>query len=291
MSVKKNNSKVFESLDEYFSTMDQALIGGNSIFSDQNAKERHESILMYAFRKYRAACYHIERVKRLMGDAVTDPIYAGDLNDKHLPNGTEAMISVTMTADHFIYELAAFFEATKSSLDFIATACNGYVKGMTTDSIQSFIRCVDRGSKKGQLFDVTKRHLSWLKEIRDYRHHLVHRMVITTSIGHEVHKRGKLIKRINHPVVVPKSTPSYFPDTRRSRLIQEEMTHLDCTRFEGTVEYPDATKEIADFSIKYSPSTGYAEISEFMALHLRHLEDFFCAIIAGLKSMNFMKCD
>ena len=211
IGVQKKDSKVFEFLDEYFSTMDHALIGGNSIFSDENAKEKHESILMYAFRKYRAACYHLERVKQLMGDAVSDADFADFLNNEHLPNGAKTKISVTRTADHFIYELAAFFEAAKSSLDFIATACSWYLKGMTTDSIRTFIRCVDNDSKKGHVFDVTRKHLPWLKEIREYRHHLVHRMVITTSTTHEVHKRGNLTKRINHPVVVPKSTPSYFP--------------------------------------------------------------------------------
>lgn len=271
--------------------MDHAPVGGDSIFADEKAKQKHESILMYAFRKYRAACYHVENVKRFLGDAVSDANSAGLSNTELLPDGGVIKTSVTRTADHFIYELAAFFEAAKSSLDFIATACSGYLKGMTTDSIRSFIRCVDKNSKRGHVFDVTQRHLVWLKEIREYRHHLVHRMVITTSNGHETHKRGKIVRQVRHPVVVPKTTPLYFPDTRHSRMVQEEPSCLDCTRSESTVEYPDGTKEIVDFSIEYSPSKGYAEISELMALHLQRLEEFFCDMIAEIKKLNFMKYD
>lgn len=289
--MKKKSPKVFDVLDNYFSTMDHAPVGGNSIFADENAKQKHESILMYAFRKYRAACYHAGNVKRLLGDSVIDADSADLLNTEQLPEGGKIKTSVTRTADHFIYELAAFFEAAKSSLDFIATGCSAYLKGITTDSIRSFIRYVDQNSKRVHVFEVTKRHLVWLKEIREYRHHLVHRMVITASIGHEVHKRGNLVKQVKHPVVVPKSTPSYFPDTRRSRMVQEEPSCLDCTSSEITVEYPDGTKEIVDFSIEYRPSKGYAEISELMASHLHRLEDFFCDIIGEISKLNFIKHD
>jgi hypothetical protein len=116
-------------------------------------------------------------------------------------------------------------------------------------------------------------------------------MMITTSTGYEVHKRGNVVKRVNRPAVIPKSTPSYFPDTRRSRMFQEEMTHLDCTRSESRLEYPDGSVEITDFSIEYIPSAGYAEISMLMTSHLHRLEDFFCDIIAALRSMKYMKCD
>jgi hypothetical protein len=291
LTMKKKSSKVFDLLDNYFSKMDAAPVGGDSIFADENAKQRHESILMYAFRKYRAACYHAGNVKRLLGDAVSDADSAGLPNTAQLPEGAEVKISVTRTADHFIYELAAFFEAAKSSLDFIAAASSVYLKGMTTDSIRSFIRCADQNSNRGHVFDVIKRHLVWLKGIREYRHHLVHRMVITASVGDEVHKRGNLVKQVKHPVVVPKLTPSYFPDTRRSRMIQDERSCLDSTRSQTIVQYPDGTKEIVDFSIGYTPSKGYAEISEFMASHLHRLEEFFCDIIREIEKLKFVKYD
>ena len=114
-------------------------------------------------------------------------------------------------------------------------------------------------------------------------------MVITSSIGHEVHRRGKLTKQIKHPVVVRESTPSYFPDTHRARMTEDEPPGLDYICFESTVTNPDGTEKIVDFSVEYMPSRGYAEISEFMASHLNSLENFFCDIISEVKGLNFKK--
>jgi hypothetical protein len=289
--MKKRSSKVFDTLDSYFSRMDTAPVGEDSIFADESLKQRHESILMYAFRKRQAACYHVENVKRFLGDAVSDSNSADLSGAELLPGHRVIKTSVTKTADHFIYELAAFFEAVKSSLDFIATACSCYLKGTTTDSIRSFIHSADKNSKHGHFYDVTQRHLVWLKAIREYRHHLVHRMVITTSIRQEMHKRGKIVKQVRHPVVVPEKTPSYIPDTRYSRMMIERSNSLDCTQSESTIEYPDGAREIVDFSIEYSPSKGYMEISGFMELHLHRLEKFFCDMIGEMKKMNFTKHD
>lgn len=282
-------SIVFDALDQYLTLMDKAPVGENSVFQNDRKKEKHESILMYAFRKYRAAFYHLENVNRMLSVefSVSD---SGNLFESELlPKGATAKISGRRTADHFIYELAAFFEAAKSSLDFLATAVNCYLSGINTDSIRTLIRCVDRETRSGSVFNVVKRHLSWLKQMREYRHHLVHRMIITASTGYEVHKHGQLVRHVKHPVVVPESTPSYFPDTRRSRTIEEEPFGLDYAWSEGKVKYLNGTEEIVELSAEYTPSKGYAEISSFMALHLNSLENFFCDIIAIMKDMNFKK--
>lgn len=181
--TKEKSSKVSDFLGNYFSKMDCAPVGEDSIFADERSNEKHESILMHAFRKYQAAYYHVENVKRSLDDFVTSPSSASLSNAELLADNRVIKTSVTKSADHFAYELAAFFEAVKSSLDFIATVCSSYLKGATTDSIRSFVRSVDRNSKRGHVYDVTQKHLVWLKEVREYRHHLVHRMVITTSIG------------------------------------------------------------------------------------------------------------
>jgi hypothetical protein len=288
--MKTTISVPFDLLDDYFSKMDAAPVGGDSIFADERAKQRHESILMYAFRKYRAACYHAGNVKRLLGDAVSDTDSPALLDTALLPDGAGAEVSVTRTADPFVYELAAFFEAAKSSLDFLATASCVYLKGKETDSIKTFIRCAKQKQPGGHVFDVVKRDVVWLEEVRAYRHHLVHRMVITASVGEAIQRHGKLVKRVKHPVAVPKSTPSYFPDTRRSKMIQDRSC-LDCTRSQTMVQHADGSQEIVDLSIEYSPSKGYAEISELMALHLQRLEEFFCNIIREIEKLKFVKHD
>ena len=191
------------------------------------------------------------------------------------------------TADCYVYELAAFFEALKSSLDFLATASSAFIKGMDTDSIRSFIKCADKGTRSGGLFDVTKGHLTWLKDLREYRHHLVHRMVITATAGYEMHRQGNLTQAVIRPIVVPSSTPRYVPDTRRSRMMGEQDSHLDCSTSEATVQCPDGTKKTVQFSVQYTPSDGFVEISEFMVAHRQRFEAFFCEIISELKELKF----
>jgi len=286
-----NNSSpnVYEAIDQYFSNMDDAPIGGNSIFQDDSAKEKHETIIMYAFRKFSAAIYHSENVRRFLADESSDLNSRKILDSDTFTNNTRAKISVRKTADHFVYELAAFFAASKSSLDFISGASSLYLNGINTDSIKTLIRCVDRNTGSGIIFDVTNEHLSWLKEVREYRHHLVHRMIISTSIGHEVYRRGQIVKTAKHPVVVPESTPAYFPDTRRARMMEDEPRGLNSNSFEGFVKYPDEIEQLVEFSTEYTPAKGYVEISSLMAIHLNHLGNFFCDMISAMKSMNYKK--
>ena len=289
--MTNSSPNVYETINQYFSHMDDAPVGGNSIFQDDRAKEKHETIIMYAFRKYRAALYHSENVRRFLEDESSDLDSKKILDSDTFTNNTRAKITVRKTADHFVYELAAFFEASKSSLDFIAAASSWYLNGINTDSIRTLIRCVNRNTGSGIIFNVTKEHLSWLKEVREYRHHLVHRMIISTSIGHEIHRRGQMVKTSKHPVVVPESTPAYFPDTRRARMMEDEPRGLNSSRFEGLVKHSDGTEQLIDFSIEYTPAEGYVEISSLMANHLNHLGKFFFDMVTAMKSMNYTKHD
>jgi len=201
-----------DKLDQYFVLMDAATVGEQSVFANNQAKEWHESILTYAMRKYRAASYHLENVTRLIVERRADSPCTDILDDVAFPHDkiVEASVICRYDADTFIYELAAFLEAIKSSLDFLATASCVYLRGVTADSIRTLIRLAEnpQDNRRGIGFEATKRHLAWLKQLRDYRHHLVHRMVICTSAGHEVHRKGAIVRAIQHPVVVPESTPS-----------------------------------------------------------------------------------
>ena len=101
-----NNSSpnVYATIDQYFSHMDDAPVGGNSIFQDDQEKEKHETIIMYAFRKYRAAVYHSENIRRYLADESSD-LHSRKILDGHtLTNNSGAKISVRKTADHFVYE-------------------------------------------------------------------------------------------------------------------------------------------------------------------------------------------
>lgn len=171
--MNKKNSKVFSVLDHYLSQMEDASVGAGSIFASEQNKEWHESILMYAFRKYRACHYHFENVKRLPNQEKSTSGSLEFPEAKGVLKKSKAIVSVHKSMDKYVYELAAFLEAAKSSLDFLSTACSLYLQGINTDTVRTFIKCVDKDSKIGPVFDVFKQYLSWLKQLREYRHHLV----------------------------------------------------------------------------------------------------------------------
>ncbi|MGA7500568.1 MAG: hypothetical protein WBX00_27890 [Isosphaeraceae bacterium] len=276
----------------YFVHMDSAPVGEGAVFADDRAKERHESLLIYSLRKYQAASYHFENVRRLLAVEPPDSISTNVFDGFSHPHGrATAKFFAYTQADRFIYELAAFLEAAKSSLDFLATASLAYFRGIQGDSIRTLIRLADQPltAREGPILDAVKRHLSWLKQLREYRHHLVHRMVISASTGQELHKRDDCVMKIEHPVVVPETTPSYLPDTRLSRLMEEHPRGLDMSWRMATAKNADGTEKVIDFSVNYQPSTGYVEISEFMASHFTLLGTFISEVVADIGNLNFKK--
>ena len=161
-----------------------------------------------------------------------------DSNLTSLAEKAGVKMSVLRTADHYIYELSAFLTALKSCLDFFATACSSHFVGTHADSIRTLIHGVEQKGKSGPVFHLISKHLAWLKQVREYRHHLVHRMVLAASAGHEIHRRGRHLKAVTYPVAVPQSTPSYVPDTRRHRMLGD-ADHLDSVEFESSVMKSD----------------------------------------------------
>jgi len=284
-------------LDRYLQLLDSAPVGGNSLFKDHEDKARHESLLNYGLRKLQASLYHLENVNRLIASQSRDYATAHrvhDLEPFHAgATGARIVVHsrcfVRTNAEPYIYELAAFLEAAKSSLDFLATAFSGYLPGVEADSIQTLIRMAEPTHKRAASFELNavKRHLPWLKELRDYRHHLVHRMVVTASSGHETHREGTITSLANMPVVVPKSTPSYYPDTRLARLTEDLPRGLSVMRSRASFTTSDGHEEVVDYTIRYEPSPGYIRIEDFMTRHFDTLTCFFADLTTDAISLGF----
>lgn len=54
---------MFEVLESHFSRLDNAEVSPESIFKIEQDKERYETLLMFVFRKYEAASYHLGKTK------------------------------------------------------------------------------------------------------------------------------------------------------------------------------------------------------------------------------------
>jgi len=283
------NIKIFRVLDEYFKKLDSAPISPSGMFTSEGDKERYETLFMYAFRKYRAAIYHYENVRGFI--KADEPNAQRPLSpdlEKH--RVSKMVMRISRTVDHYVYELSAFLEALKSSVDFLASACSPHLPDIELDSIKTLIKLVKNG-RSGPIFNEVRKNIEWLEKLRSYRHHVVHRRIISTSSGHETHMIGDLTKTIRHPIIIPESPPSYIPDTRRQRMMEEELSGLDSSYTEVRVRTANGKEKIVDFSLKYSPSSGFIAIEDFMKLHLVSCEELFTQIIQVLTELEFRTYD
>ena len=128
----------------------------------------------------------------------------------------------------------------------------------------------------------------WLTELRDYRHYLVHRLCIVPTSGWAMESvEGQVVKQC-FPVLVPQGTPKFVADTRRARLMDEELTSgLTELRSEAWVTYPDGTKGLLEHLISYQAAPGFVPIEELMQHHIAELEEFFENIVLRLIELDF----
>lgn len=291
-AMKSDSPELFDILDDHFTQLDSVPISSGVIFSDEHQKERYETLLMYVLRKYEAAVYHFENVRKFIRDEIKELEKAPNFDNVFNGKRIQMTFKFLQTADKYIYELAAFLEALKSSIDLLAEVCSFYLPGITTNySISPLIKPVEKG-KAGPILNEIATNLDWLKVLRDYRHHLVHRLMPSARSGYETRKTGEHAKTVLYPVVVPKSTPSsYVADTRASRIMQEdedgEFPGLYLSQSEGSWVRPDGTKEIIHFSLDVTLMPDYMKIDDFMESHLHRYESFFAQIIQAFTKLKF----
>lgn len=283
-------------IDDHLISLDKAEVSPDSIFdkTKKRDKERYETLLMYSYRKYQAAKYHLANVQRFLSDqnskastACNTPISAG-LKGK-------ISIGMTKTCNEYTFELSAFLEALKSSIDILAEVSSWYLSGINANFSIRPIMKIAKSGKTGSIIDEVKRNISWLEALRDYRHHLVHRLMPSVATGYETHMVGKLRASTVYPVVVPKSTPSYIPDTREARItagMMEDSPMIPGLGFmtsEVKLTHDDGKEETTHLSIEATPSEGYIPIDDFMKEHLKHYRKYLKSTIASLAVLNFKR--
>ncbi len=236
---------------------------------------------MYVFRKYQAVQYHFQNVLRYLKEGEDNVVFRKD--DKVIVNKkTNLTSTIELPANHYVYELSAFLEAMKSAIDFLATVVSLQLKGKKFDKISSLMKLVEKGSVM-PIFDQIKSHFNWILEIREYRHHLVHRLMINISQEYKTLKISDSLKTYNRPIVVPEKSPKYFPDTRRSR-----MHVMGSSEMFGQMEIKTKFgNESVRTHFEYLPIIGYIPIKEFMGKQLDKFSQFFKNIINILTVLDF----
>ena len=236
---------------------------------------------MYVFRKYQAVQYHFQNVIRYLKEEEDDVVFVkGD--GVVIKKNVDVIDTIKLPANHFVYELSAFLEAMKSAIDFLATVVSLHLKGKQFDNISSLMKLVEKG-RIIPIFDQIKIHFDWLSEIREYRHHLVHRLIINISQEYKTLKMSEALKTYKRPIVVPEKSPKYLPDTRMSRMYNTDSSK-QFIQIETTTRFG---KESVRTHFEYLPIRGYIPIYKFMEKQLVKFRHFFKDTINILTALDF----
>ena len=264
------NEPIFKILDQYLDKLDTVTISQSGFLKTFYDKERYETIFMYSFRKYRAAVYHSNLISKFLKEyeeyAQTNPL-------REIKDDETFTINLCYTADHFAFELSAFLESLKSSVDFLATNCSFHLPGIKCRSISTLMKLAKDGNKRDPIFDVIRQNQEWLEELRIYRHHFVHFRFISTSCGYKRQVIKGVQKIIIYPVIIPKSPPSYIPDTRRRRA-EEKSPFFDYK--EGYIQIKNDNDGKKNLYLFYPPP-GYVTIEDFTEFYLNSYEIFYAS--------------
>lgn len=280
---------LYSTLENHFKNLDKCEIGDNKIFSSQTDKKYYESYIMFAYRKYKSLDYHFSNTNCLINKEINN------LREKNIqiPNSKELKISkivMKMKKDtyEFIYELSAFLEALKSCLDLLAEVASFYFKGIKVNySISPLLKLSNK--KKSNILDFISSNTNWIGIIRNYRHPIVHRLVLPLKSGYEIHQINGKSKKILYPVLIPEATPKFIPDTRKHRMMDNEENELDNAIYstETCRVLKDGVEEILDFEINIEADSGYIRIEDFMRNHKNRCEAYFIEFIRVLDKLNF----
>ncbi len=162
-------------------------------------------------------------------------------------------------------------------------------KASDTHSINTLMKMAKK-EQKGAVLTVVKSHQDWLNGLKDYRDEIIHRLVVQAPIaGWSISHKGKPSKAAL-PVVVPRMTPRFAPDTRRSRQIEEEVPiGLMKSESTATVTFQTGAETVLEHKISYQPTDDYVTIQAFMAEHLAAYDAFLADMFQALTTTNFQQ--
>jgi hypothetical protein len=279
----------YKILEIHFKSLDACELGDNKIFKSQADKERYESYLMFAFRKFMSLDYHLNNVDLLFQEEVENLAKRNiELPDLQAAGSISFTMKSTKDSYEFIYELSAYLSALKSCLDMLSEAASYYLKGIDTNwSISPLLKLVKK--KESSILEFTQKNETWLKNIRDYRHPIVHRLVLQSKSGYEIHQNKGKNSKVIYPILIPQITPKFVADTRRQRIMDD---HEDvscgfmCSKQKCTVS-KDGIEEVVDFKNNIDPAPGYVRIEDFMKTNRETCRKYFIGLLETLSCLKF----
>jgi hypothetical protein len=286
----------------YLEYLDNSMRSKIALFEDETTAKAYESFLWFAFNKVLGSRYHYSQVKSYSAEEsdtvieqisnIDEDLYS-DLSIARDPPGARITRIEKQTcgpAEEYSFELTAFLQSLRSSLDFIARIYFFHLKGMQGDSVSHLVRLLDRGYSS-TLLQVIQDHLDWLVYIRDYRDDLVHRFIISLYSGALFVKADGLLSGGHFPTVIPSEGPEFSYETRESRLARHSYDDqpVGLIKTERTVKRTNENgiDELIEMRITFEPAPGFVEIQKFMSDNLERCEQFWMDSLHALRRLSF----
>ncbi len=162
----------------FLEAMDTAKEGGKSMFRFPSNKTDLETKVWHCYHKVQASTYHVQRVKKL-SDAARGNL-EGVRNSLTNPPGVATEFQMTVTDRTILYEIDAFFAASRSALDFLGSCLSRYVRGKETDRFRDIVKFLGKSEDAVAQLAVASWN-DWAEDLVDYRDYLVHAGALPTA--------------------------------------------------------------------------------------------------------------
>lgn len=276
--------------------LDQAELAPATLFKDFHHKQRYESLLTFARRRLAAATYHRARIDAVIAEeaaamsaqAAASAVELQANPSTKLLKPTSASATSYTTHQEAIFELGAMLGALRSAVDFLATMSIMHLVGRNGDSVSMMLKWRSQGLS-APILDTIAPHETWLRELRDYRDHIVHKQAITAPSGFAVSIEGGSVATAVLPLVIPSTTPAYLPDTRYAQMIFADEGPFGLVEQSAMawMTNADGTKSVMMHEHSYKPAPGFERVTDLADRHLASFRGFLTHICQSLVQIGF----
>ena len=130
---------------DYLEKMDAATVGRATIFRTSRSKTDLETKVWHCYHKVQASAYHMQQINRRVDEVRSElrRLSGSSLTESPLAI-TEFKISVRNRT--ILYDVDAFFAASRSAIDFLGSCLSRYIQGKDTDRFKKIVEFL-RGSE------------------------------------------------------------------------------------------------------------------------------------------------
>jgi len=269
------------------------------IFRKIEDKYLLETHLWDVLFRLEAGTYHRDNVIDLVNNTLeklkTFSINLDDFTSNVSKSGT---YKITIQNNEIIFELIAFLVSLRSMLDPLTKCISSYLKGKKFYSISDLNKYLEKEYlQKGtplpfNIFTVIYQHwIDWVKNLRDYRDDLVHKLTISSSAEYEavvtpIIQNGKETSK-----KIEILTNFYIPKNPIFNFIFEGLdqeTPFGKTTSISEIKNEDGKIMYRDFSLeKKIDESQMIEIKSFVNFYYEKALFFVTQIITSLRKINF----